>query len=222
MNLGQRIRHHRKRIKKNQTELAEMIGVSQDSISNWETMKREPSMEDIGNLAGAFGISIHDLIPEQSQSPDQKNSSEAPGTTEDGYITLPRLNICPSAGAGTITEEEMPVDFVRFKEDWLRTVLRLKPENLNIVSVDGDSMEPTLRSGDLIIVDCRTPDSIKDGVYVIRHDGALKVKRLQGLGKGSIKITSDNPRYDPITVGPDSPPEEFSVCGRVVWAGRRM
>ncbi len=112
MNLGERIRLHRKRIKKSQEELADLIGVSQDLISNWETSKRVPSLEDIEKLARVFGISVHDLIPDGDQK-NEKATNEAPGITEDGYITLPRLNICPSAGAGTITEEEMPVDFVR-------------------------------------------------------------------------------------------------------------
>ena len=73
--------------------------------------------------------------------------------------------------------------------------MRAKAADLFLIYVEGESMESTLRPGDMILIDRRDQTQEKDGIYVLRLDGTLLVKRLQKLPGGIIEVTSDNPAY---------------------------
>ena len=82
-------------------------------------------------------------------------------------------------------------------------------------------MAPTLNAGDDILVDHDDPVSgLRDGIYVLRVDGALLVKRLaiHPFG-GRVTVQSDNPNYPD---WPDRGLDELECIGRVIWAGRRI
>jgi phage repressor protein C with HTH and peptisase S24 domain len=140
-------------------------------------------------------------------------ASSQPGNV---WTDVPRLALDASAGPGAAAMEEETVGAFRFQSRWLRAQ-GLEPAMLSAIAVAGDSMEPTLRDGDEILVD-RTRRPLRDGVHVVRLDEALLVKRL-ALGRpGSIALVSDNPAYRPIEVAP----ADIEVIGRVVWKGGRL
>ena len=104
---------------------------------------------------------------------------------------------------------------LRFSAGWLRAQ-GLDPAMLSAIAVAGDSMEPTLRDGDEILVD-RRPRPLRAGVNVVRLGDALLVKRLDPGRPGRIMLISDNAAYAPLECAHD----EVEVVGRVVWkAGR--
>lgn len=139
------------------------------------------------------------------------------------YVAIPLYEVRAAAGAGALVEHENVVDVLHFKESWVRQELRASPSDLYLIHVDGESMEPTLRPGDVILVDRRDTGPARDGIYVLRMDGALLVKRLQRLPGGNLKVSSDNPAYEPfVAKASDLHSEEFVVVGRVVWSGRRL
>lgn len=80
-------------------------------------------------------------------------------------------------------------------------------------------MAPTLDSGDMVIVDesVKFADRIVEGIFVLRIDGYLRVKRLERM-KERIRVLSDNPAYRPEVYRLSQLQEEFSVLGRVVAA----
>ena len=80
-------------------------------------------------------------------------------------------------------------------------------------------MAPTLADGDEILVD-RAVRRLRDGLFVLRLDGALVVKRVSVRPDGArVSILSDNPAYPG---WPDCDPAAVDVVGRVVWVGRRL
>ena len=93
----------------------------------------------------------------------------------------------------------------------------LDPSMLSSIVVAGDSMEPTLRDGDEILVD-RSPLAWRDGIHVVRAGDALLVKRLDTGRPGTLALVSDNPAYRVIEL----PPEDVQVIGRVVWKSGRL
>lgn len=147
-----------------------------------------------------------------------------------GYEYLPLYDVQAAAGHGSLVEREDIADFLAFKSAWIRRELGADPKDLYLISVEGDSMEPTLRPGDVILVDRRQAWRIpKDGVYVLLMDGSLLVKRLQSMPGGIIKVTSDNPSYSPFQLEKrwvdgeqQNDADGSGVIGRVVWAGHRM
>jgi phage repressor protein C with HTH and peptisase S24 domain len=108
-----------------------------------------------------------------------------------------------------------------FDPAWLRRLGIGDPRRLSMIRVAGDSMAPTLSDGDEILVDSGDGASrVRDGIYVLRVEGALVVKRLApNPSGGRISIRSDNPAYPD---WPDCDPAAIDPVGRVVWVGRRL
>ena len=134
--------------------------------------------------------------------------------------SVPRLMLAASAGAGALTGEEFRNGTVGFDRRWLRS-LGLAPENLSIIAVQGVSMSPTLNNGDTIMVDRGDgAERLRDGIYVLRLDDALMVKRVSlapGRGLNVLTVSSDNPHY-PSWENVDR--SLVDIVGRVVWSSR--
>lgn len=138
-----------------------------------------------------------------------------------GLMPVPRLGVDAAAGAGAFDGDEKAGGHIAFDPAWLRRVAHGPPDQLSIIRVAGDSMAPTLADGDDILVDRGDGAArLRDGIYVLRIEGALVVKRLAlNPAARSLSIRSDNPAYPG---WPDCDPDAVDVVGRVVWAGRRI
>jgi phage repressor protein C with HTH and peptisase S24 domain len=134
---------------------------------------------------------------------------------------VPRLDVGAAAGAGAFDGDERGRAHIAFDPVWLRRLARGAPEQLSIIRVAGDSMAPTLADGDDILVDAGDGvQRVRDGVYVLRMDEMLVVKRLAlNPAARTLTISSDNPAYPG---WPDCDPAAVEIVGRVVWAGRRI
>ena len=161
---------------------------------------------DRRRLAEFFGVSEVAL----GADPDHARAAAA-----DEFITVPRLPLDASAGPGAFSAEEISFDSFRFSRRWLRE-MGLEGADLTAIRVEGDSMEPTLRSGDEIFVDRNKRSG--EGIHVVRIGDALHVKQVQASAPGRIALISANDSYAPI----DLAREEVEVIGRVVWKGGRV
>lgn len=132
------------------------------------------------------------------------------------WADIPRLPLGASAGPGALARDEAPSGQLRFSARWLKAQ-GLDPVALSVIAVEGDSMEPTLRDGDEILVD-RTPRALRAGIHVIRLDDMLLVKRLEPGPAGTLRVISDNPAYP----ASERAAGEVDVVGRVVWKGGRL
>ena len=139
----------------------------------------------------------------------------------EGLIPIARYSVSASAGPGAITGLEQPVAQLGFSKGWLDQLSTAKPADLSIIRVDGDSMYPTLNDGDDIMVDRSASDrKVSDGIYVLRRDDTLMVKRITvSPSRRSYNVSSDNSAY---ASWPDCDPADIDVLGRVVWAGRKI
>jgi len=136
-------------------------------------------------------------------------------------VAVRRSAVRASAGAGALAEDQLVRPCFAFDPGWLRALTSTPDERLTMIRVEGDSMAPTLNAGDDILVDHDDPGAgLRDGIYVLRVDGALLVKRLaiHPFG-GRVTVQSDNPTYPD---WPDRGLDELTCIGRVIWAGRRI
>ena len=135
-------------------------------------------------------------------------------------VLVPKLAIGASAGAGASVDGEAVEGSIAFDPKWLRD-LGADPRALSIIRVAGDSMAPTLNDGDDILVDGGdAADRLRDGIYVLRMDDALMVKRVARVPvQGRISVLSDNDQYPSWN---DVPMSAVQLVGRVIWAGRRV
>ena len=134
-------------------------------------------------------------------------------------VHIPRYDVKVSAGGGSWTVDQTIVEQMPFQDRWLRQQLGKSADQMVLVSVEGDSMEPTLEENDLLLIDRQQTEFAREGIYVIRLDDMLMVKRLQRQPKGLIQIISDNLNYPPITLSGDFG-ESFDIIGKAIWFGR--
>lgn len=175
---------------------------------------RKLEERDRRTLAEFFGVAESELGgPEDISS---IRAGETGKSLRSGWIEVPRLPLGASAGPGTLVVEERPIGAFGFSTDWLREQ-GLDPAMLSAIRVAGDSMEPTLRDGDEILVD-RAPRPLGSGVHVVRVENELLVKRLDTGRPGTIVLISDNAIYPPVELAAG----EVQVIGRVVWKGGRL
>lgn len=136
-------------------------------------------------------------------------------------IAVSRVPVAASAGPGAIPGDERQRPYFAFDERWLHQMTSANSDDLVIIRVEGDSMAPTLGDGDDILVDRGDAGGrLRDGIYVIRVDEALMVKRI-ALNPVSRRVTiqTDNPAY---ADWPDLALDGIAVIGRVIWAARKV
>jgi phage repressor protein C with HTH and peptisase S24 domain len=136
-------------------------------------------------------------------------------------VPVARVPVRASAGPGAITGDESARPYFAFDPRWLRALTGSPASKLSLIRVEGDSMAPTLSAGDDILVDLADgPERLRDGIYVLRVDGALLVKRLAIHPVGRrVTVQSDNPAYGDL---PDCGLDEIECIGRVIWTGRKI
>ncbi|MCJ2181177.1 transcriptional regulator [Novosphingobium sp. 1949] len=170
---------------------------------------------DRAKLARFFRVSEEELGRPEEISSTRSGDSAAVGASEE-WVAIARLVLGASAGPGGLDQDETAFDSIRFSVRWLRA-MGLQPGHLATITVAGDSMEPTLRDGDEILVDQRQK-ALRDGIHVVRLDGVLLVKRVETGHPGHVTLRSDNPAYGVIECAAG----DLAVIGRVVWKSGRI
>lgn len=173
-------------------------------------------------LAGYFGVAEQVLGGPPAPAPETRVVG-ARGAGRRGaadLVAIPRLPLGASAGPGAADGDERASADMLFPPRLLREVGAGRAAALSLIRVEGDSMLPTLADGDDIMVDRDdAADRLREGVYVLRLEGGLMVKRVAVAPGGAISVHSDNP------IGPQWEAvdrADLSIVGRVIWAGRRI
>lgn len=173
-----------------------------------------PTADTLVAIANAARVSIDWLL--LGRGP-RDPSAKAPSNTD--YVGIPRYDVQLSAGGGAFTERAELLDYIPFTARFLRRKLgRSRVDGLVMVEAAGDSMEPTISDGDLVMVDTSIR-SVGDGLYALVYDDALLVKRLQ-MHFDALEIVSDNSEvYRTVTL-PKVRLPEIQIVGRVRWIAR--
>jgi len=139
-----------------------------------------------------------------------------------GFAEIHEIDVRASAGPGALNEGlEDAKETWLFPETVVRHELRAQPEQLRMITIDGDSMEPLLSSGDRILVDTSQRIPVPPGIFVIWDGMGLVAKRTEHVPNSDpprIVIKSSNSEY--ATYERDA--DEVNIVGRVVWAARRL
>jgi phage repressor protein C with HTH and peptisase S24 domain len=180
---------------------------------------RRLAEEDRRKLAAHFGVS-EEVLGAPSRSGQRLHQERLPETPEDDFVLVPAFDVRAAAGAGAMNDAELAGPPMAFQARWVRSMARGSVDDLSVIRVDGDSMVPTLSDGDRILVDSADRDRLRDGIYVLRVDDVLMVKRLSlNPMRQMLSIRSDNPAYPSWE---DCRPDTVDIVGRVIWVGRKL
>lgn len=188
MSFAARLKQARKGVKMSQQALADGIGVSQNTISDWEHGRYEPSLDVINRIARQMDVDPAVLT----------GTAPMPSTlASSASVTVPEYDISVAAGAGAVIADAPPVAHWPFPSKVFEE-MRRPADAFVMFTVVGDSMEPTLKSGDRILVDTSRNSPSAPGIYVIATDDFAAVKRLEmipGARPVKVRIKSDNPLH---------------------------
>jgi transcriptional regulator with XRE-family HTH domain len=189
---------------------ADVLGYSPEQILLWG---RYPGT----GAAGGGHIESSDVLREES-------SHEEPLGPALGQV--PELDTRAGLGGGGVASREVRrdgrhTDPVKsegwlFPQSFVREQLHSAPTRLLVLDTTGDSMVPTIASGERVIVDTGHKTPTPDGLYAIRDTfGFIVVKRLQLLRTArptQVRIISDNPNH----ASEEVPLSEVEVVGKVL------
>jgi phage repressor protein C with HTH and peptisase S24 domain len=177
-----------------------------------------PSAEKLYLLCNAVGWEFYFGPPREIAGAEQP-----PAADPEEFAHIPLHEASLAAGAGAANGAEPIVDYLSFRRDWLRRI-GTAPANAVLARVSGDSMEPTIWAGDMVLVDrsktvvpVRTSSSKKgrSAIYAVLDDGHARVKRIERPSEDQILLLSDNPDYTPEFANPKT----LSIIGKVMWWG---
>ena len=215
---------------------ASRVGISKGAFTRIWKEGTMPGPELLQRITEATGVSIDWLLTGRGQPyviepfdahPHTLHQQDLPCScvdeVEGDFASIPLYRLHAGAGHGASVGREEFADIIAFKCEWIRRELQCTPEDLYLLYVEGESMEPVLRTRDMVLVDRRDAEQVpQDGIYVVRINGTLLVKRIQRLTGGRIRLTSENPAYEPFIAHPGDPGENLNIIGRAVWMGRRL
>ncbi len=136
---------------------------------------------------------------------------------DDQYAIVPRVRLKLSDGNGNLITEELPDAPLAFKTEWLKRK-GVKRSNLVVVNAIGDSMEPAICCGALLLIDTGSTEIVDGRVYALRYGDELRVKRLYKRYDGGIIIRSDNRgKYPDETLAASDLNDRIYVIGRAIW-----
>ncbi len=212
--------------------LARAVGVSPSAFRKWLRGEAEPSRERLVALADAARVSIAWLAKGEGPEPQFEEMTGAAQkraavlglrgvVSPHRFVLLPKRPEAAAAGAGTPPAPDQRSEFIAFGHDWIRATLGLQPDDLLLETAVGESMYPTIRSDDLLLVDTTDRKLREFGIYVLEFQGERLVKRVQRKLDNSLVLISDNAIYEPERI-PTERAGEVRVLGRVVWSGGRI
>jgi phage repressor protein C with HTH and peptisase S24 domain len=205
--------------------LAKATGVSPSAFRKWLKGISEPSRDRLVALAEAAEVNVAWLAQGEGVAPDlptlarRARSSQPIDVAGDmdrsQFLVLPKTPEAAAAGAGH-PPADGPTEFIGLRHDWLWAMFGREPGDLILELAVGESMEPQIHDGDLLLVDTTDQTFRNFGVYVVEVRGERLVKRVQRKFDGSLIFISDNKAYQAESI-PSELAKEVQVIGRVIW-----
>lgn len=201
----------------NQTQLAKAIGTTQGTIS--KILKGSTTDSRVlPRLADYLGVSLSWLFGTSDDPEVQPRGYYEDVASDMNAKLIKEIDLKYSMGAGAFIDDvyhqQVPVPW-----NWLFPLIKGTFDDLFITYPVGDSMQPTISEGDVVIVD-RAQKRIdeQDRIWCVTYGELGMIKRIRQLNDGGVMVISDNPAVPPFTAYDD----ELHVIGRVIWCGRRM
>lgn len=199
---------------KTREEFAEIVGMHHSSVGNYERGDRKIDVDTLILLHERTGADLNWLLTGEGSALTAGVQQAA------GMVPIPHYEVSASAGNGAVVLSQDVTDYFSVSRDWLS---RIAPPNANlgILEARGDSMSPTIRDGDVLVVNFDIDDyAVADGgVFVLSFDGMLVVKRVQITMEGQVLVISDNERYETERLDREYADEKMTVHAKVIWAG---
>lgn len=203
--------------------------IPDSTLRNYLKTGSMPGLPKLIAIARAAGVTLDWLATERGPmrampAPDARVPAVAGfdegGDTRD-FTLVPRVGVSASAGHGLVALAEEITERLAFKTEWLRE-MGLSPSYVGLLTCSGDSQDPVIKDGALMLVDMRPDQLVRSGnFYIVVLDGDVLVKLVNRKVDGTIELISHNPAY-PKEIIDSQKLDKLTIPGRVVWAGQKL
>jgi phage repressor protein C with HTH and peptisase S24 domain len=223
--IPERLKTIRERANLTVRDLASRAGMSTSGYGHYESPTRFKGdflpMKIATRLAQVFA-NDEDAVAElmaMAGRDTEAYSADLPAQQPEFRLLVPVYDIAASAGPGRIVELESPVANLAFSPRYLGEMTHARGRDLAVIRVSGDSMEPTLLDGDVVLLDRTQTGLDRDGMHVLRFGEELVITRIgRGSTRQRVTVISDNRLYPSVEMDRN----EVEVVGRVLWYGRKV
>lgn len=195
-----------------QSDLSRAVGITPAAVKKWlEGKVLSPKATDCYVVSQALHVNLLWLVTGKGAVDGDRPLSN------ESFVALEKLDLKASCGTGSpVALPDAGIELLSVGRSWFETQFpRYLPENIRIVTAEGDSMSPMIEDGDLVFLDVREASCDRDGVYFLMMDDLFFIKRVQRTFGGRLILISENPKYRDIEISPDSQ-VTFKVFGRVI------
>lgn len=177
--------------------------------------------------ADAFKVSVGWLLSGEDSAPSAAPPPATPATplgmivefegTE--FAKIPVYDVRFSAGYGANNDAEPVIGYQVMSVETLRQWTDAPLQQLSVIRVHGDSMEPLLCNDDWVLIDASHTNLVSPAVYAIVYDGEGFLKHAsKNIETGAVTLVSHNAAYPPQTI---TMPDRLRIIGRVVLSIRK-
>jgi len=221
--IGYKLKKIRKTLELSQENMAKALGTTGRTLRDYEKENFGVSYDFINKLVETYKVNPNWLFRNEfpiflDEETEGLVKNVSPEEKAD-LIYIPKYDPKAAAGAGIFTESEGLEYFIAIQTAIIRRIVGFVPKKLSAIEAEGDSMNPLISDGDLLVIDLgkNTPN---DGIYVLNVNDGLIVKRVQTLPNYRLRIISENKVYEPYEV--DLKEDNVRIVGKVIWQGREI
>lgn len=218
--IGEKVRAARKDRGMTQGDLGKALGVVQSVVSDIENGKLKSWPLHRVAIQRALGKPRSYFEPEDEVASDEVPEIDASGDMPS-VVQIPEYDVRLSAGGGFVVDRESTRRHWPLPRFLIVDRLNIPPGRATVQEVIGDSMEPTLSTGDYVLIDMSDQRLGLPGIFALWDGDALVCKRLErvpGSDPSMVRLKSDNALHGEYQV----PEDRVRVIGRVRWVTRRM
>ena len=218
LQITERIEEFRERLHLSKSDFCARIGFPVKTYAHIAGRRHsKPSAELLAAIAAHLDVNLHWLLTGDAAG-GQAGRVEVQG---EHLVLIPFYDVQASAGSGSLVQQERVRGRLAFRADWVHGELKVAPESLALITATGDSMQPTIGHGDLLLLNVHETAVTGDAIYALQMQDVLLIKRVQLLVDGTLVIRSDNPAYaeQRVRLEEGASPR---IVGRVVWSAKRM
>ena len=208
-----RIKEIREFLGLSQKAISEKLGCSYQAWQGYEAGNNLPGGKILQRL-NILGVSIDWLLTGQGAIADKGAASSG-----GALAFVPHVDARLAAGHGSINDRLQIRDYVPFAREYLtRKLGRSGIDGLVVLEVSGDSMEPTISDGSLVMIDQGDRD-VSGSIMAFVFEDCAYIKRLQKF-PGGIDVVSDNKDFYPPHQITATDLDQLLIIGRVRWIGK--
>ncbi|WP_242014413.1 XRE family transcriptional regulator [Xylella fastidiosa] len=207
-NIGSRIRAEREHQRISRAQLAKFAGVAVSTLSDLE-LGSSKSTTVLHKFAERLGVSPRWL--ETGYGDKYAGVFHAPTNEKPSEY----VRVCRIGEGGVDDDFPEPIRVVEYSASFIRSLVGFLPHpgRLALFTCKGDSMAPTIKAGETVLVDTEARTFESDGIYLVNLGHGQQIKRLHDLGK--LFVVNDNNRMPPFEF-----PEGGVIGGKVHLVNR--